>query len=109
MTIKETIPEKHFECDICSKYFKSKYALKHHTIASHRDHKGIQTFRCDLCDKQFVNHHAFKEHNSVQHDNIKRFKCSYCDKEFYRTDHLKHHIDRKHVEDNKKHVCDIPM
>ncbi|CAG0888162.1 unnamed protein product [Darwinula stevensoni] len=68
-----------FECDICGKSFKVKYALERHLLC----HEQQQRFECGTCGKVFLKEGELRRHE-VCHVEEKPFKCEECGRKFKR-------------------------
>ena len=73
-------------CEVCSKTFKNKYALK-----AHMKNHGEKTHICEVCSKSFVNKYILKEH-SLTHTQQKS-QCQICSASVFA---LKNHMKMKH-------------
>ena len=79
-----------FQCDMCSKVFKTQYLLTNHS----RTHTGERPFQCGICGKAFTTKSHMIRHERIHLDQ-KPFKCNVCEKtyatKYQVTDHEKKH------------------
>ena len=86
--------DKPFQCDICSKTFRSRQELTRHI----RVHTGEKPFSCSVCKKQFTLLGNLKRHKFI-HSEHKPFQCRFCSKGFTLKSRLMGHI-ASHTEEN---------
>ncbi|XP_052859859.1 transcription factor grauzone-like [Anopheles cruzii] len=82
-------PTEQVQCTLCSKWHRSKRALKVHVQLVHNE--AGQTFKCDLCSHESPNSRAMANHKQRVHVG-ERFACEVCGKRFKRQLYLKEHI-----------------
>ena len=93
-----------FYCTSCPKSFKKKDYLNHHM----RRHKNERTHFCDVCGKGFYDMKTLREHVRT-HSGEKPYHCPHCD---YRcalkgnlSKHMKTHSDARSEEKEMSHVA----
>lgn len=94
---------KEFECEICSKGFKSKMYLDLHSKTHNKVHE------CNICNKTFPLKTNLKKHKMEVHENLRAFECQICGKKFNRIYILKSHQklhDRNRPKPLKCQRCD---
>ena len=96
-------PPQSFICDVCSKSFNNKHALKKHSHI-HDDSKDRKLFPCVFCEKTFTTSSNVKMHEVV-HTGEKNYQCKICNKKFPRHDNLKRHM-LTHT-DERPYLCSI--
>ena len=77
--------KRNFQCNICSKSFKTKQFLKIHQQI--HDKK----FQCEICKLKFAIIARLKEHIANIHENPRSFECEICNKKFNRKQNLENH------------------
>jgi KRAB domain-containing zinc finger protein len=99
------LPEKPFQCHICSKKLTQKESLKKHLEKHESDHL-LKDFDgvCEICSKKFATPSALKIHQAV-HSTDKEYQCPHCVKKFRLIYNMKTHIAKVHVE--KPYECTI--
>ena len=94
------IPEKPFQCSLCSKAFKLKAVLKRHF---EQVHDKIKPFHCSFCPSKFGYKFELEKHLSRIHEGKNqdahiaqtsqpKFKCHICDKNFTVKNTLNYHL-----------------
>jgi len=74
-----------FQCNFCSKSFKTKVLLKSHKQLH------VKKFECEICKKMFSHLRHLKKHKKEIHDNPGSFECLTCGKIFNGKGGLKAH------------------
>ncbi len=92
--------ERPFQCDVCSKYFKSRSILKVHEWT----HIEGRPFECEVCSKGFKLPGTLKSHLRI-HSEKRPFKCQVCSKTFQRSGVLNAHM-LIHSEE-RSYQCDM--
>lgn len=113
-----------YQCDLCSKIFKTKSILETHkkkhlssnicercdknfatstTLQDHmRTHTNEKPFCCHICSSRFTCRSNYLQHLQI-HSQARNYKCSYCDMSFTRSTTLKDHLNI-HL-NIKAHTC----
>lgn len=86
---------KRFHCELCSMTFKTKSALKCHSVV----HSGEKNFECEVCHKKYGRSRTLVEHMKI-HRNDRRWSCAACAQAFVQKCSLKNHIRVHHGELN---------
>ena len=81
------------QCEICSKTFSHKSAIKYHITSVHEEKKP---FKCKMCDHSYSEKGNLKRHISSVHEKKKPFKCETCDYTSSQKVGLKRHITSIH-------------
>jgi len=91
-------------CQVCSKVFTSKGALKSHIQSVHM---GIKQFKCDQCDYQCNGKKALEIHKNVHlaEEEKEKFICDECGSGYSTLIQLKRHNRRVH---QKERNCECP-
>jgi len=91
-----------FECDLCTKSYKSAEGLNKHNKSVH---EGVR-YQCDQCDiKAFSSTNGLKTHISKIHLKIEeQFVCDLCAKTFNQVQSLRNH--KKSVHEGFRYQCD---
>ena len=94
------IPEKPFQCSLCSKAFKLKAVLKRHF---EQVHDKIKPFHCSFCPSKFGYKFELEKHLSRIHEgknqdapiaaSKEKFKCHICNKVFSVKNTLNYHME----------------
>ena len=63
--------EKVFNCNICTKKFRTKKGFMNHTMIFH----GAKDFKCESCEKSFTSSGYLKKHIHTVHEEHKDSKC----------------------------------
>ena len=94
------IPDKPFQCSLCSKAFKLKAVLKRHF---EQVHDKIKPFHCSFCPSKFGYKFELEKHLSRIHEgknqdapiavSKEKFKCHNCDKIFSVKNTLNYHME----------------
>ena len=79
-----------YQCDFCSKKFKTRASLQKHSTKNHQN--TLQTHQCDLCPKKFIKKIYLTNHKFKFHNLNKSFMCNLCGKRFLTENSLKTHI-----------------
>ncbi|KAK7872849.1 hypothetical protein R5R35_006720 [Gryllus longicercus] len=120
-----------FVCEICSKTFKNDSGLQSHMMVhdtsrnfkceicnlnlkhmrGYRKHMrrhtgGKATEKCHKCDKT-LNKCSLKRHLQEVHGSERNFVCNVCEKTYVSQARLKLHVKTVHVNNAKKHVCEV--
>ncbi|CAH1176154.1 unnamed protein product [Phaedon cochleariae] len=82
----KVIDNKHWECDVCSKMFTTKYFLKKHK----RLHTGEMPYCCSLCNKSFTFQQSYHKH-MLYHSSEKPHVCNECGRAFKELSTLQNH------------------
>ena len=96
--------EKKFECDICSRSFKTKNGIRpHRKIHKAFSKKTVNHLKfteggaqCMICQKHFSSQHYLSNHMKMHSE--KSYKCNHCEKTFARSTDLKRHEARHTLE-----------
>ncbi|XP_059618621.1 oocyte zinc finger protein XlCOF6-like [Phlebotomus argentipes] len=80
------IKEYNFQCQICSKKFKTRLQVKRHEVCH-----SAEVFLCGECGLKLKSKKTLRMHKLV-HLDVKKFKCNYCGNEFKRSKTLKNHL-----------------
>uniref|UniRef100_A0A182F1X9 C2H2-type domain-containing protein n=1 Tax=Anopheles albimanus TaxID=7167 RepID=A0A182F1X9_ANOAL len=110
--------KKHFQCDICQRYYSSQASLSvhrglHQSKKSHlcdicgasfynrgqlkvheRVHTGDKPFKCDKCGKAFAHRESLVTHSTL-HSGIKPYVCTHCNDQFSCKGNLIKHLRRR--------------
>ena len=80
-----------FQCDKCSKSFKSGGGLKQHSSCVY---SNLKPFWCDTCRKSFRTRRDLERHYISHGDGVERetFYCTNCNKHFYYPSLLVRHL-----------------
>ena len=99
---------KHFKCDVCEKFLRSKWHLANHI----RIHTGDKPYSCEICGKSFTEKNSLKRHQLTynhgrhkQKHGMQQFNCDVCQNTFGSKRHLTAHV-RIHTDD-KPYRCEI--
>lgn len=76
------------QCDVCGKFFSSKYHLETHMLI----HKGVRNSRCHICGKTFIREDVLLKHIRNVHEKDNKFQCEICQMRFSTNYHLKRHM-----------------
>ncbi|XP_056636322.1 zinc finger protein 160 [Diorhabda sublineata] len=82
----KTQDNKQWECDVCSKWFTTKYFLKKHK----RLHTGEMPYCCTLCNKSFTFQQSYHKH-MLYHSSEKPHICNECGRAFKELSTLQNH------------------
>ena len=85
-----------YDCDICSKKFKTLEILNEHVSELHFVQNGNKNFKCLSCSKVFSQASIVKRHIKKVHEGIKDYKCDICNKVFGYNKDLKRHKESVH-------------
>ncbi|CAF4780719.1 unnamed protein product [Pieris macdunnoughi] len=77
---------KQWQCDVCNKYFTTKYFLKKHK----RLHTGETPYACSQCNKTFTFQQSYHKH-LLYHNDDKPHTCTYCGRAFKELSTLHNH------------------
>ena len=77
-----------FHCEICSKKFTRKDALRRHVSSLH----GQKRYQCEICLKKFNRKDNVIAHEKNVHNSTPSRKCSKCRKPFTKPYHLNRHV-----------------
>lgn len=88
-------PTAEYRCEICSKNYSSKSALKKHADL----HTNSKKFKCtfDGCSMAFARKFTLENHLRT-HDDVRPFKCSRCNASFIQKNILQRHLKITHNE-----------
>lgn len=75
-------------CQICSKPFNSRSALKYHLSVVHMFYSN---FKCDICDRTFPTRSYLLDH-SRRHSEVASFTCPHCKKSYKHKSNLGVHM-----------------
>lgn len=78
-----------YECDICSKTYKTKAGLEFHMLSVHCP--SSKKFKCKICGYATVSQKLLEKHQSKIHFEQRNFMCSVCGKTFRFNHQLKLH------------------
>ena len=98
--LEKTINGKKYQCNDCSKMFKTPNQSMSHVAHKHIDEKP---FNCNHCDKSFALWRWWSQHQNVH---TTKFQCKYCKKRCRSSQVLKSH-ERVHTNE-KPFKCDYP-
>ena len=87
------IPDKPFQCSLCSKAFKLKAVLKRHF---EQVHDKIKPFHCSFCPSTFGYKFELEKHLSKIHEKNKPNKCPNCPARFEYGGELNNHLTLVH-------------
>ncbi|XP_021965573.1 zinc finger protein 599 [Folsomia candida] len=94
-----------FQCNACSKKFKTKSNIKYHQFCGNADSE--KPFKCDQCDKGFISKSHYEYHLRT-HTGERPYPCSECDKSFNQKSKLTRHMGAVHDgKKEKRFVCDL--
>jgi KRAB domain-containing zinc finger protein len=96
--------DRKFQCQLCSKSFKSEQTLKNH-IQTHN-----KTVKCSMCPILFPRKGKLNHHVKHHHENPGRFECETCGKKFNEKIGLKSHQkthDKNRAKPFKCQRCDF--
>jgi len=97
---------KSYKCELCEKILQSKYNLKRHNLAVHKDTRIL--YGCDECDKNFTSITNYRRHKIMIHgDGKKAYYCDRCDKHLASKDGLRRHYESVHETLGKNFECQI--
>ena len=88
--------QNNYDCDICSKKFKTLKILDEHVSEVHYVQNGNKNFKCLSCCKVFSQASIVKRHIKKVHEGIKDYKCDICNKVFGYNKDLKRHKESVH-------------
>ncbi|XP_045510602.1 zinc finger protein 33A [Colias croceus] len=77
---------KQWQCDVCNKFFTTKYFLKKHK----RLHTGETPYACTQCNKTFTFQQSFHKH-LLYHNDDKPHVCNFCGRAFKELSTLHNH------------------
>ncbi|GFS99950.1 hypothetical protein TNCV_4196351 [Trichonephila clavipes] len=81
-------------CNICGKYFATKYNLKRHTLQLHEKEYVLQ---CADCSKKFVRQSDLKRHKDSGYS-TEKIVCEFYGTPFTRKGSLLHHLNNRNCE-----------
>lgn len=90
-------PESFYQCAVCSKCFRSQYAIRQHSYV----HTGERPYPCHLCDKKFKDGSNRRRHVLGQHSTPTNWPCSDCTKKFRSKSFLSLHKKKYHSRSRK--------
>lgn len=99
-----------FECEICSRTFKTKKALTDHQKIHSQDRKPYK--ECPKCGKAIYSRSHYYEHvnsHDLDSNEIVRFSCSMCESTFQHTSSLKRHMLRHRTGGDLEHPKENPF
>ena len=83
-----------FDCDMCTKSFKTQTGLKHHISIIH---EGI-SFKCDTCSKCFKDKNNLKGHIEIVHQGKRnKISCDECQRKYGSRSALRIHMKNDHL------------
>ncbi|XP_059049265.1 zinc finger protein ZFP2 isoform X2 [Achroia grisella] len=82
----ERTDNKQWQCDVCQKFFTTKYFLKKHK----RLHTGETPYACTQCNKTFTFQQSYHKH-LLYHNDEKPHTCNYCGRSFKELSTLHNH------------------
>ena len=95
------VSSKSYKCDLCSKTFKKRNALRIHKRGVHMK---LKPFKCEFCDYKFSVKSNLNRHYRSVHEKTKPFQCDLCDQKF----DLKQLLDRHIISIHKNcGLCEI--
>ncbi|OXA45366.1 PR domain zinc finger protein 5 [Folsomia candida] len=98
-------PGKKWECEKCSKQFKTKDHLTRHVVTHDPDAKVT----CEVCGKIFKNKRSLSKHILEIHNNRKRPSCPTCHRVFFSVDNLQRHNKTVHGgKEPPRFSCPVP-
>lgn len=78
-----------YECEICSKTYKTKNGIEFHILSIHCP--SSKKFKCQICNYVTVSQKALEGHQKKIHFKPRNFMCSECGKTFHLRSQLKMH------------------
>jgi len=81
-------PGKIYECDSCSKVFRSYPGLRYHRNSKHTQDGP---YKCNFCEKRFCQKSHLARHETL-HTGEKNYACTYCEKTFRIKGNLQIHL-----------------
>ena len=93
--------ERNFNCEHCSKSYKTALALRDHTIRKHTDSLDHQ---CSTCGKKFNVERVLKKHIELHSD--ENMKCKICNKSFPHLAAVEAH-EKRHNKEFDKIQCEL--
>ena len=84
------IHKRNFDCSICGKALKTKFALKIHVEYIH---EGKEKDKCHICMAEFQGKHILKSHIEFVHEGKKPHLCSHCGYSSASSNLLRRHIE----------------
>lgn len=91
-----------FECDLCSRKFRTKSHIKVH-MRSHLQQSSEKCYTCQFCNKQFQNRRNYQNHRRT-HTNSRPVICDICGVTVHYSGLRKHLLVHSNV---KPHECSI--
>ncbi|EAT45025.1 AAEL003692-PA [Aedes aegypti] len=93
--------ENEFECEICSRCFKTQKVLVEHQRRPFRKHR----FQCSHCGKTFNERQAFSDHEQ-SHASVRPYECPICQKRFSLKTNFRTHV-RYHTVPDDQFKCEF--
>ncbi|XP_050465536.1 zinc finger protein 3-like isoform X11 [Cataglyphis hispanica] len=97
---KQSTNQTFYECNICTKLFRSKNLFEGHLVA----HSDARPYQCDVCGKSFKRTNTLAVHRRI-HTHERNFVCDVCGRAFVQASQLATHH-KRHFEKYTRH-CEI--
>ena len=83
--------EYQFQCNGCSRLFKTSIELEEHKKSHETDGGETRPHQCETCGRRFTLLENLHRHQMI-HSDQRPFHCAFCGKRFRLAQHLKEHI-----------------